>query len=330
MAAPVQLVRVPTAPEKRLAEMVGDAFGPLLRKYIADPTVEDVGVNADGVMWVKFRGKDWEAVGEMAEQETNALINSVSGLRGAIVNRDSPVLSTELPEYGLRFEGWRPPIVTRASFCIRRSAAIVFPLEEYVDKKIITAVQYEALVSAIRSHLNILLAGGPGSGKTTLLNSLLASIALYCPQDRIITIEDTMELLKASPNTQSFHAKDGLTYLDCLRTVLRARGTRIAVGEVRGEEANDMLKAWNTGHAGCLATLHASSARQALSRLESLVRESPRAVRNAKNLIADSVQMVIYLSPEEDREMYPAGRRVREILAVTGLRGSRYQLEEVA
>ena len=157
---------------------------------------------------------------------------------------------------------------------------------------------------------NILVAGGTSTGKTTLTNALLAEVAKT--SDRVVLIEDTRELQCAAPDTVALRTKASVANMaDLVRSTLRLRPDRIIVGEVRGGEALDMLKAWNTGHPGGIATVHANSARSALYRVEQLVAES--VVTVPRRLIADAIDMVLFIAGRG------SARRVETVLSVTGL-----------
>lgn len=179
----------------------------------------------------------------------------------------------------------------------------------------LTPALAEALKDSIRTHSNILIAGGTSSGKTTFTNALLAEQSLN--DDRIVILEDTRELKCTAPNTVQLRTHRGSTSLqDLVRSTLRLRPDRIVVGEVRGPEALDLLKAWNTGHPGGITTLHANSAYGALQRLEQLTLEAtPRA---PFDLIAEAIDVVVFMSRAGGQ------RRVEEALRVTGFNGEGY------
>jgi type IV secretion system protein VirB11 len=310
-------------------EFVLSVFGPVLCDLMAKKALEEISRNPDGRLWVKEAGPDWRCVGSMSDIDTSTLIQSIAGDRGHVINEKSPALETELPELGVRFTAARPPICKAPLFSIRKMATRVYPLSDYVAFRVMTQEQADFLESAVLSRQNVLIGGGTGSGKTTLLNTLLEIIARKSPMDRVVTIEDTMEIQCSSENLVNLYAKGDFRALDCLKLCLRLYPGRLVTGEVRDEEANAMLKSWNTGHPGSLATIHASSAAKSLTRLENLVRESSVSVRNAKTLIADAVQVVVYMAAEKNLELYPAGRSVREIARVLGYSRGKYQLEEV-
>jgi len=174
-------------------------------------------------------------------------------------------------------------------------------------------VQAQILRQAIDEHLNILIAGATSAGKTTLANALLAEVAKA--DERVILLQDTPELQCAAPDCVALRTRAGVVSLtDLVRSTLRLRPDRIVVGEVRGGEALDLLKAWNTGHPGGLSTVHANSARSALYRLEQLVQES--VVTVPRRLIAEAVDLVVFIRGRG------TGRRIETLARVTGLDSS--------
>jgi type IV secretion system protein VirB11 len=169
----------------------------------------------------------------------------------------------------------------------------VFTLDDYVAAGIMSGGQAEALRQGVASRANILVAGGTSTGKTTLTNALLAEVAKT--SDRVVIIEDTRELQCAAPNLVAMRTKDGVASLsDLVRSSLRLRPDRIPIGEVRGAEALDLLKAWGTGHPGGVGTIHAGSAIGALRRMEQLIQEA--VVTVPRPLIADTIDLVAVLS----------------------------------
>ena len=224
--------------------------------------------------------------------------------------QSSPRVSAELPETGERFEGLLPPVVAAPAFAIRKPAVAVFTLDDYVAAGIMTSGQASALKDAVEARKNILVAGGTSSGKTTLTNALLAEVAKT--SDRVVLIEDTRELQCKAPNLVALRTKDGVISLsDLVRSSLRLRPDRIPIGEVRGAEALDLLKAWGTGHPGGIGTIHAGTALGALRRLEQLIQEAVVTVPRA--LIAETINVIAVLSGRG------ADRRLAELASVTGL-----------
>ena len=219
-------------------------------------------------------------------------------------------MSAELPETGERFEGLIPPVVQAACFAIRKPAVAVFTLTDYAAAGIMTGAQAEALRLAVAERRNVLVAGGTSTGKTTLVNALLAEVAKT--GDRVVLIEDTRELQCAAPNLVALRTKDGVASLsELVRSSLRLRSDRIPIGEVRGAEALDLLKAWGTGHPGGVGTIHAGSALGALRRLEQLIQEAVVTVPRA--LIAETINLVAVLAGRGSE------RRLAELACVAGL-----------
>jgi type IV secretion system protein TrbB len=189
----------------------------------------------------------------------------------------------------------------------------VFTLDDYVVKGIMSSGQATALRTAVEARKNILVAGGTSSGKTTLTNALLAEVAKS--SDRVILIEDTRELQCKAPNLVALRTMDGVISLsELVRSSLRLRPDRIPIGEVRGGEALDLLKAWGTGHPGGIGTIHSATALGALRRLEQLIQEAVVTVPRA--LIAETINVIAVLSGRGD------DRRLGELAAVTGLGSS--------
>jgi type IV secretion system protein TrbB len=225
----------------------------------------------------------------------------------------SPIVSAELPETGERFEGVMPPVAPAPCFSIRKPAQVVYRLQDYVAARIMTPPQAQLLREAVKDRRNILVVGGTSSGKTTLVNALLAEVATL--GERVVILEDTRELQCAAEDVVSLRTKPGVASLaDLVRSTLRLRPDRIVVGEVRGPEALDMLKAWNTGHPGGLTTVHANSAAAGLYRLEQLVQEA--VVTVPRPLIVEAIDIIVFVSGRG------ASRRVETLLEVTSLDAS--------
>jgi type IV secretion system protein VirB11 len=305
----------PEAQGRRRA-MLRTAMGPAIAAALADPAVIEVMVNPDGSLRLDRLGEGRIDTGERLEPaEVERIIRLVASHVRMEVHAGNPVVSAELPPRddgisGERFEGLLPPVSTAPCFAIRKPAAKVYTLDDYIADRILAPIQADALRKAVRDRRNLLIAGGTSSGKTTLANALLAEVARF--DERVIILEDTRELQCAAPDCVALRTKPGVVSLaDLVRSTLRLRPDRIIVGEVRGAEALDMLKAWNTGHPGGIATVHANSARSALYRLEQLVQES--VVTVPRRLIAEAIDLVVFI---QGRGL---ARRIETIAEVTGL-----------
>ncbi|RWH47154.1 MAG: P-type conjugative transfer ATPase TrbB [Mesorhizobium sp.] len=296
---------------QRGARMLRTALGPAIARLLEDPAVVEVMLNPDGRIWVDRLAEGLADTGDtMSAADGERIVRLVAHHVGAEVHARSPRVSAELPDTGERFEGLLPPIVAAPAFAIRKPAVAVFTLDDYVASNIMTAEQAETLRAAVHARANILVVGGTSTGKTTLTNALLAEVAKSA--DRVVIIEDTRELQCAAPNLVAMRTKDGVATLsDLVRSSLRLRPDRIPIGEVRGAEALDLLKAWGTGHPGGIGTIHAGSAIGALRRLEQLIQEAVVTVPRA--LIAETIDLVAVLSGRGSQ------RRLAELARVDGI-----------
>jgi type IV secretion system protein TrbB len=291
--------------------MLRTALGPAIATFLEDPSIVEVMLNPDGRLWIDRLSGGLEDSGRtMSAADGERIVRLVAHHVGAEVHAGSPRVSAELPETGERFEGLLPPVVAAPAFAIRKPAVAVFTLEDYVAVGTMTPSQAAALRTAVAARKNILVAGGTSTGKTTLTNALLAEIA--GTTDRVVLIEDTRELQCPAPNLVALRTKDGVASLsDLVRSSLRLRPDRIPVGEVRGSEALELLKAWGTGHPGGIGTIHAGSALGALRRLEQLIQEAVLTVPKA--LIAETIDLVAVLRGRGSE------RRLAELALVAGL-----------
>lgn len=296
----------------RGARMLRTALGPSIAAWLEDPVIVEVMLNPDGRLWVDRLSGGLADTGErLAAADGERIVRLVAHHVGAEVHPASPRVSAELPETGERFEGLLPPVVTAPAFAIRKPAIAVFTLEDYVAAGIMAEVQAETLREAVRERRNILVAGGTSTGKTTLTNALLAEVAKTT--DRVVLIEDTRELQCSAPNLVALRTRDGVASLsDLVRSSLRLRPDRIPIGEVRGAEALDLLKAWGTGHPGGIGTIHAGTAFGALRRLEQLIQEAVVTVPRA--LIAETIDVIAVLSGRG------VDRRLAELAFVEGVK----------
>ncbi len=297
--------------KSRGARMLRTALGPSIASWLDDPAVIEVMLNPDGRLWVDRLGEGISDTGmTLGAADGERIIRLVAHHVGVEVHARSPRVSAELPEGGERFEGLLPPVVVAPAFAIRKPAVAVFTLDEYAAAGIMSPAEAAALRDGVAARANILVAGGTGSGKTTLVNALLAEVAKTT--DRIVLIEDTRELQCAAPNLVAMRTKDGVVTLsDLVRSSLRLRPDRIPIGEVRGAEALDLLKAWGTGHPGGIGTIHAGTALGALRRMEQLIQEAVVTVPRA--LLAETIDLIAVLVRDGH------GRRLAELARVEGI-----------
>jgi type IV secretion system protein VirB11 len=291
--------------------MLRTALGPAIATFLEDPSIVEVMLNPDGRLWIDRLSGGLEDTGRtMSAVDGERIVRLVAHHVGAEVHAGRPRVSAELPEAGERFEGLLPPVVTAPAFAIRKAAVAVFTLDDYVAAGTMTTGQAVLLREAVATRKNILVAGGTGTGKTTLTNALLAEIA--GTTERVVLIEDTRELQCRAPNLVAMRTKDGVASLsDLVRSSLRLRPDRIPIGEVRGAEALDLLKAWGTGHPGGIGTIHAGTALGAMRRLEQLIQEA--VVTVPKALIAETIDLVAVLQGRGSE------RRLSELALIAGL-----------
>jgi type IV secretion system protein TrbB len=290
--------------------MLRTAMG-AITSWLDDPAIVEVMLNPDGRLWIdRLAGGLADTGKRLSPQDGERIVRVVAHHVGAEVHPGSPRISAELPGHGERFEGLLPPIVAAPTFAIRKPAVAIFTLADYVKAGVVTAGQAEFLREAVARRRNILVAGGTSTGKTTLVNALLAEVTA----DRVILIEDTRELKCSAPNRVELRTKDGVASLsDLVRSSLRLRPDRIPVGEVRGGEALELLKAWGTGHPGGIGTIHAGSATGALHRFEQLIQEVVVTVPRA--LIAETINVIAVLAGRG------TSRRLVDLAVVEGVCG---------
>ncbi len=304
---------------------------PLL-PFLKERATLDVVVNADESVWVNRLGTGFERAGDFSVHDSMLLLQGIATIRRIAFDHDHPILETIFPLTGDRIEGLISPVVDGAVLAIRTRQKQIFTLREMTDAGILSIKadplngkrHHDDFLERVqgRDHLkvirltaqyrrNILLVGPTGSGKTTFANSIIAEWADVTPNDRVVIIEDTPELQCCLPNHVQLLATAHVSQADLLVASLRLIPKRIVVGEVREPEpARVLLGAWNTGHSGGLATIHANDALSGLRKLETLIGGHEASVRER---IASAINVVIFIDGEES---IPAGRKVREVLVV--------------
>lgn len=289
-----------------------------ITQYLDDDNVTEIMLNPDGKLWVEAFGQPMKYCHNVSHDNAMRVINAIADYHGLIVDKQQPLLECELPIDGSRFEALIPPLVHQVSFVLRKKATRIFLLEDYVNSGVLSKEQYDLLVDLIMNHRNILIVGGTGSGKTTLANAILAKMAECFPNERVVILEDTNEIQCQAQNFVTMRTCDkaGVSMRTLLRATLRYRPDRIIVGEVRGGEALDLLKAWNTGHPGGVATIHADSACLGLERLEQCISEV--AVKINQNMIASTVHSLVSISKTSQ------GRKVQEIIQTKEFKNGNY------
>lgn len=321
MTSQDQLPHIVTVKDRAKSKLERDAREIL--SALQDPETVEIMVNADGRIWQEKLGQKIQHVGNIQSAQVEAVIKTVAGYHGKEVNRFNPMIEGEFPLDNSRFAGQLPPIVSSPTFAIRKKAIKIFTLEQYVETGVLSGRHAEVIKDAVRKHRNILVIGGTGSGKTTLINAIINEMVRSDPDERIFILEDTGEIQCAAENFVQYHTTLDVDMTQLLKTTLRMRPDRILVGEVRGAEALDLLDAWNTGHEGGAATLHANDALSGLTRLESLISRNPSAPKEIMPLIAEAVDMVAHITRT------PHGRKIQQIIEVQGFKRGSYQIKKL-
>jgi type IV secretion system protein VirB11 len=301
-------------------------LGPAIMGALADPKIIEIMLNPDGALWVDVLGEGMHDTGtRMSPAQAENLLGTIAAMLDVTIDAEHPTLQGELPIDGSRVQGVLPPVARNPTFAIRKRAALVHTLDDYVAGGMLDRGHAAVLKTAVRERDNILIVGSTGSGKTTLANALLHEISAAAgTSQRIVIIEDTVELQCSAPNVVSLRTSDNVDMTHCLKLTLRLRPDRIVVGEVRDHAALALLKAWNTGHPGGLCTVHANGAAAGLLRLEQLIAEA----RNAQPqpvLIAEAVDLIAFITRTAD------SRRVTEVMRTNGVDDhGRYVLETIS
>jgi len=303
----------------RLVRKLQEALGDHLCVALDDATVVEIMLNPDGKLFIERLGHGVAPAGKMSAAAAEMVIGTVAHALQSEVDAEQPIISGELPIGGHRFEGLLPPVVAKPAFTIRRRASRLIPLDEYVRSGVMTDWQASTIRSAISSKLNIIISGGTGSGKTTLANAVVEEIVKWAPEDRLVILEDTAEIQCAADNAVLLHTSDTVDMARLLKSTMRLRPDRIVVGEVRDGAALTLLKAWNTGHPGGVATIHSNTAMSALRRLEQLTAEASQ--QPMQEVIGEAVDLVISI------ERTQRGRRVRDVIQVERFSNGHYEIE---
>jgi Flp pilus assembly CpaF family ATPase len=330
---------------ERLLESIERECGETFMAALRDDDVFEIALNPDGRLWTEKAGRGWRFTGEYMDANLAvSMLKTCASMLQTQITYDHPILEGEFPLDGSRLQALIPPVVTAPVFALRKKAVKVFMLDEYVENGIIRPLTPEyrekvirrakasmknqhpvdVIRDAIATQKNILVVGGTGSGKTTLANAILAEFPAICPHDRVITIEDTRELQIQVDNIVSLRTSDSVSMQRLLRATMRLKPNRIIVGEVRGGEALALLKSWNTGHPGGVATLHADSTYEGLIRLEQLIEENA-GIRANPHVIATAVKLVVFIEAINE----PPGRLVTQISEVLGHENGRYVLKSI-
>ncbi|MGD0956359.1 MAG: CpaF family protein [Candidatus Acidiferrales bacterium] len=318
---------------ERLAQEVLDevfGLGPL-EPLLNDPTISDILVNTYKHVYIERNGiLEMTPVHFRDDAHLMSIIDRIVSAIGRRVDESSPMVDARLAD-GSRINAIIPPLaVDGPCLSIRRFARDPLMADDLIGNLTLTMPMLELLRGCVKARLNILISGGTGAGKTTLLNVLSSYIS---NRERIVTIEDTAELqlhqdhvVRLETRPQNIEGKGAVQQRQLLMNSLRMRPDRIIVGEVRGEEALDMLQAMNTGHDGSLTTIHANSPRDALSRLETMVAMANLSIPDSvvRRQISSAVDLVVQVSRLSD-----GTRKLMNIAEITGMQGDIVSMQDL-
>ena len=297
-------------------------MGPDVCAAMDDPTVVEVMLNPDGTVWTDKLGVGMQYLCDMEDVQALQMLGTIAHMLGTVINAQNPKVEGELPGDGSRVEGVIPPVVPKPSFNLRKKASAIFSLEQYVQSGRATLNDVEIIREAVRKRKNILVVGGTGTGKTTFVNAIINEIKLLTPQHRLLILEDTQELQCSAENFVAMRTNDDISMQDLLKITMRQRPDRIIIGEVRGKEALDMIKAWNTGHPGGVCTVHANDARAGLLRIEQLISEVSETPM--RELVAEAIDIVVFLVRDPK-----IGPRLSELISVEGVKDGDYIFKDM-
>ena len=309
-------------------EMLG--FGPL-EELLADPSVSDILVNSHKQVYVERRGRlELTDVVFFDDAHLLKIIDKIVSRVGRRIDESSPMVDARLPD-GSRVNAIIPPLaIDGPCMSIRRFSAVPLKMDDLINHRSLTAEMGEILQGLGKAKINIVISGGTGSGKTTMLNVLSGYIS---HSERIVTIEDAAELQLQQPHVvrletrpANIEGKGEVSQRALVKNALRMRPDRIILGEVRGGEALDMLQAMNTGHEGSMATIHANTPRDALTRLENMVSMAAASLptKAVRQQISSAVGVVVQIGRLTDGK-----RKVLSILEITGMEGDIITTQEI-
>jgi pilus assembly protein CpaF len=326
--------QVPLSPEerRRLIREIADevmGYGPLQR-LLEDPSVTEIMVNRFDQIYVERSGRlTLTGTRFSSDDHLRTVIERIVSKVGRRIDESSPLVDARL-EDGSRVNAIIPPLaVNGPSLTIRKFSKVPLTVQNLIDWGSLTPEMAELLSACVRARLNIIVSGGTGTGKTTLLNVLSSFIP---PDDRIVTIEDAVELqlqqehvVRLESRPPNIEGKGAVTIRELVRNSLRMRPDRIIVGEVRSGESLDMLQAMNTGHDGSLSTVHANSPRDAVARLETLVLMAGMdlPLRAIREQVSSAVDLIVQVTRLRD-----GSRRVTHVTEVQGMEGDIVTLQD--
>jgi len=317
-----------TESQHRLYEKLSRDLTEGIVSYLGDKDINEIMLNPDGKLWIDRASEGQSCVGFLTKAQAFSIMNAIAGIHGFVVSQHSPRLEAELPYYGVmkgeRFTGQVPPVVSAPCFTIRKKSDIVFTLDDYIKTHRLTDAQANVLCQLIQERKNILICGGPGSGKTTVTNALIVEAVKSDENQRFLILEDLPELQCHAANRVAMLTSNDVDMTGLLRAAMRMRPDRILIGEVRGKEALDMLKAWNTGCPGGICTVHANGATEAIQRILDLTMEAGLTVTPIQ-LVLHTIDAIVSVVRKGSQKGF-----IHEILALGDYHNGKFSFEKLA
>lgn len=309
---------LPDSQKKRLLAKLAKELGSEIISWLDDDDVTEINLNPDGTLWTKRFSKGKTHEGELRASDAKSAMNTVASMYGVVLSETNPRFRVSLPLDGSRITCVVPCSeeglpVARPIFSIRKKATKVFTFDDYISQGTITTLEKQLFESFVGGRKNVVIAGATYSGKTTLTNAFLNAMSEFTPDDRTIIVESDTELQCNVSDVIQMVTTTGFSAQDALETSMSLDPDRIMFGEVKGGEAFTLLKSWNTGHDGGIATLHAGEAKRALTRLESLCAEhpdSPSESKYLKDLIGEAVDLIVIIKAVGEK------RTISEVVSV--------------
>ena len=306
---------------------------------ITDPDVSEVMLNGDGSIFVERAGELQPVTATVTQANVEFALKRIAHMADRNISESEPMLDVQLPG-GSRLSAVCPPIAAGWCFALRKFSEWRYSLEDLVNFGTLTLAMRETLEEAVKARQTILISGGTSSGKTTLINALCAVLP---PEDRVVVIEDTAELRLDSRNVVRFEARPehpgfkAITIRDLVKQSLRFRPDRIIVGEVRGAEAFDLLQALNSGHAGSMSTIHATTAESALNKLALYAMTAALEIplHALKPAIAEAAHLVVQISRRNGKRVVDQIVRVEgydrstDLFRLQSVQANKFSVQEV-
>lgn len=317
-----------TESNRRLYEKLYHDLGSEIINFLEDKDVNEIMLNPDGKLWIDRTSTGQSYVGIISKAQAFSVLHSIAGIHDFVVSQHSPRLEAELPFYrlmrGERFTGQIPPISSAPCFTIRKRSEVIFTLEDYIATDRMTKAQADILCALVKERKNVLVCGGPGSGKTTVTNALIVEAVKVDENQRFLLLEDLPELQCSAANKVAFLTSDDVDMTGLLRAAMRMRPDRILIGEVRGKEALDMLKAWNTGCPGGICTVHANGTEEAVQRILDLAMEG--GLSNPPiSLVLHTIDAIVSVIRRDSKKGF-----IHKIVKLGGYQNEKFIFEELA